>query len=56
MIRVNGFEGSWKDLHIKGLILVGIQGLPNDPSRVGFSCIYRNDSEWIGEVGGLAVG
>ena len=56
MIRVNGFEGSWKDLHIKGLIPVGIQGLPDDPSRMGFFCIHHNDGEWIREIGGLAVG
>ena len=56
MMRMNEFEESWKGLHIKALIPIGIQGLPDDAGRVGLLCIHRDDSEWVGETKDFALG
>jgi len=56
MVRTDGFEGDWGDLHIKALVPIGIQSLPDDAGRVGLLCIHRDDCEGVRETKDLALG
>lgn len=50
-MRTNEFEGSgWCGLHIKTLVPVGIQSLPDDTARVGLLCVHRDDCERVWET------
>jgi len=55
VMRMGEFEGSWEGLHIKALIPIGIQGLPDDARRVSLLCIHRDNSEWVGETKDFAL-
>ena len=56
MMSTDGFGGSRKGLHIKALIPIGIQGLPDDTGRVGLFRIHRDDSEWVRKTKYFALG
>ena len=56
MMRTNQFEGAREVLHIKALIPVGIQGLPDDAGRVGLLCIHGDDCKRVRETKDLALG
>ena len=55
-MRMDGFEERWKGIHIKALIPIRIQGLPDDAGRVGLLCIHRNDCKWVREAKDFALG
>lgn len=51
-----GLKTGWRDLHIKTLVPIGIQGLPDDAACVGLLCIHRNNCERVWKTKDFALG
>lgn len=55
-MSMNRFERSRKGVHIKTLIPIWIQGLPDDAAGVGLLRIHRDNSKWVRETEDFALG